>query len=252
MYKYHPSFISPDDKKIKIWRYMDLAKLLHLLHTNTLYHRRINLFDDPFEGYIPKTNIDTHNEIEQWISDTFFDGEPPKIKITTESESHFARNMTYANCWHINNVESDAMWKLYIKNNEGVAIQTTFERLCKSITDERSVYAGKVEYIDYQNHVIARNNIFNSVSLKRKSFEHERELRTVSAIFPKPDPETLNPIFSEATGMNIKIDTSILIENIYIAPTCEQWFVDVVRDSLQRHGVNLEPIQSAIYSKPNF
>jgi len=38
------------------------------------------------------------------------------------------RKSFVVNCWHTNNKgESDAMWRLYLKTNEGVAIQSTVE-----------------------------------------------------------------------------------------------------------------------------
>ena len=33
------------------------------------------------------------------------------------------------NCWHLNDHESAAMWKLYLKSNEGIVIQSTFTNL---------------------------------------------------------------------------------------------------------------------------
>ena len=43
------------------------------------------------------------------------------------------------NCWHMNDHESAAMWKLYLKSNEGIAVQSTYETLRDSIIDEEKV-----------------------------------------------------------------------------------------------------------------
>jgi len=39
------------------------------------------------------------------------------------------RRYVFVNPWHKNEFESAAMWKLYLKSEEGVAIRTTVERL---------------------------------------------------------------------------------------------------------------------------
>lgn len=43
------------------------------------------------------------------------------------------KKRVFVNCWHLNEYESAAMWDLYLKNEEGVAIQTTFNRIKKSL-----------------------------------------------------------------------------------------------------------------------
>ncbi|MEG1313701.1 MAG: hypothetical protein RSD40_05245, partial [Bacilli bacterium] len=40
------------DNNTKIWRYMDFTKFLDLIINRKLYFRRIDLFEDPYEGYI--------------------------------------------------------------------------------------------------------------------------------------------------------------------------------------------------------
>ncbi len=50
----------------------------------------------------------------------------------------------------MNNYESAAMWDLYLKNGDGIAIQTTVLNFKNSldVTDE-TIYLGEVNYIDY-------------------------------------------------------------------------------------------------------
>ncbi len=38
------------------------------------------------------------------------------------------REIHFVSCWHENETESEAMWKLYLKSGDGVAIQTTVVR----------------------------------------------------------------------------------------------------------------------------
>jgi hypothetical protein len=53
----------------------------------------------------------------------------------------------------MNDHESDALWKLYLKGSQGIAIQSTAERVKSSFekTGTHPVYMAVVEYIDYEN-----------------------------------------------------------------------------------------------------
>ena len=64
-------------------------------------------------------------------------------------ESHKNQKLEMAiNCWHMNDFESEAMWKLYLKSNEGIAIQSTYQRLIDSLSNtDLSIHIG-----DYKIH----------------------------------------------------------------------------------------------------
>lgn len=88
------------------------------------------------------------------------------------------RKNTCISCWHCNEFESEAMWKLYsVNTTNAVAIQTTCQRLYKALGEDPYIDIGKVKYIDYRKQ-------FSNVGMgafwyKRKSFEHEREMRVI-------------------------------------------------------------------------
>lgn len=44
------------------------------------------------------------------------------------------------------------MWGLYLRSGEGIAVRSSFKRLCDSIAIEpQDVYVGAVNYIDYDD-----------------------------------------------------------------------------------------------------
>ena len=45
----HPQFKQPDDREIKIWRYMDFTKLVFTLEESGLFFSRVDRLGDPFE-----------------------------------------------------------------------------------------------------------------------------------------------------------------------------------------------------------
>lgn len=83
------------------------------------------------------------------------------------------------NCWHMNEHESAAMWKLYLKSNEGIAVQSSYNKLRDCIIDDEQVLVGMVKYLDYEAEHIDPGNILSAFVYKRKSFEHEREVRAL-------------------------------------------------------------------------
>ena len=89
------------------------------------------------------------------------------------------------NCWHQNDAESIAMWKLYTSGAEGVAIQTTVGRIKNALQGaRRPVRIAAVQYIHHQSsddvEAIERTtNPMLSVLSKREVFSHEREIQVV-------------------------------------------------------------------------
>jgi hypothetical protein len=178
----------------------------------------------------------------------------------------------------MNDVESAAMWNLYLRAEEGIAVRSNFGRLCDSFAPEtRPVFAGGVTYVDYDSAVIPEGNIFWPFAHKQRSFEHEREVRAVIAepqYYPNlrarltpalraraleaagiEDAEDLDldevlPL--PPPGLYVPVDLATLIESVYIAPYAATWFAELVRSVMQRFGRG-EPVhQSALDSDPTF
>jgi hypothetical protein len=146
---------------------------------------------------------------------------------------------TLVNCWHQNEFESEAMWRLYSENNKGIAIQTTLQDLIDSIDDER-VHISEVKYIDFQDkNLKPKDCVVNghlSALLKRKSFEHEKEVR----LFFQPEND-LNTLLAEDYKYQyqlIDIDLSKLISKVYISPYASELFANSVKEVLRRFGLD--------------
>jgi hypothetical protein len=58
MFELHPAFIQPENEEIKIWRYLYFSKFVSLINNRRLYFSRSDKFDDPFEGSLPRPNIE--------------------------------------------------------------------------------------------------------------------------------------------------------------------------------------------------
>jgi hypothetical protein len=86
---------------------------------------------------------------------------------------------------------------------------------------------------------------------KRKSFEHERELRALTQQVPSVG-KVLDLGADSPTGMTIKVEVPTLVENIYVAPYAEQWFVDLVSATARRYRLGASVRQSSLDSDPVF
>jgi hypothetical protein len=133
------------DKDEMIWRYMDFTKFVNLLVTRALFFSRANRFDDPFEGSVPQKHYERGLERLKASAREF----EREIALYERLGSGM-RNYVYINCWHINDRESAALWKLYLKSTEGIAGCSTKSRLHTAVTEESPpVWSIPVWYIDY-------------------------------------------------------------------------------------------------------
>jgi len=244
MYKEHPVFESPQNENAKIWRYMDFTKFVSLLDKSALFFTRADKLGDPFEGSYSKANIN--------LRPTVYEGKIPQDALRTMSTfSKLLLKFTVINCWHLNEYESAALWGLYLKSNEGIAIQSTFNRLRDSLKDENhNIYIGKVKYIDYEKDWLPEGNSLYPFVHKRKSFEHERELRAVIQKLPsKGDALDLSkPSFDD--GLYVSVDLDLLVDRIYLVPTCPKWLLELVKSLLIKYELDKDVLQSNLDDVP--
>lgn len=250
MYQEHECFIKPDNPNCTIWRYMDFTKFIDLLTTKKLFFSRADLFGDPFEGAWPIANV----KIRENRPDLFKEGAPlESIKKMQNLTYREFRKFVVINCWHINEGESAAMWKLYLKSNEGLAIQSTFRKLISSFNDDPSyaIHVGKVHYINYERYFMPETNLFFPYLHKRKSYEHEKELRAIIMNIPSNEGGGID---IDATpfedGHKEPVDLDILIQKIVVCPTAPKWITELIEKVLEKYSLNKKVEQSDLDSSP--
>ena len=249
MYQQHDNFIPPANSNQKIWRYIDITKFLDLLNSNSLFFTRTDLFEDIFEGSLTKKSVEVRTRFYEQLDK---ESEVP-TDYTPEFFKRYNSSLKYEvalNCWHMNDFESAAMWRLYLKSNEGIAIQSTYARLLSCFSDtEIPIYIGKVKYIDYDSHFIDIGNLLSPFLHKRRSFEHENELRCL--VWQNQPPESAT--FSlESGGVKIKIDLTELVEKVYISPSSPSWLTILLKDIIQKFNLNFPLINSRLEDLPMF
>lgn len=258
----HPVFIAPDSPEQKLWRYMDFTKLLFLLENQKLYFSSIHTLSemDPFEGSLAKGDMDfrtiKYGDYIEHTKDTISEDVFKKLQKAFSKIGEFqkeVRKACYANCWHMNDHESAAMWSTYINNSDGIAITSDFTKIKNSFQKApQELYAGKVLYVDYATTAITENdtlyNTFYPSTYKRKSFEHEKELR----IFYADLGGFLEKKKELTEGVSIPVQIDILIDEVIISPNASKWYTDLVIQVLKRYGLENKVKESSMNSTPFF
>ena len=253
MYEEHSVFNPPNDDAT-LWRYMDFVKFVSLLETQSLFFARADKLGDPFEGSPPKLNADTRaaelKDIRRQLSDN---SASKVVEMMSASDKSF-RSWTLVNCWHESDYESAAMWKLYSREYDGIAVKTNFKSLAKSFTCSKEVFIGKVEYVDYDNAYIQERNNLAPFLYKRNSFEHEREVRAITlGDFELVKSGRIRVAQGRhETGAYYSVDISHLIKEVVVAPYADDWFIELVQSVASRYGMTGPVRKSRLSETPRW
>jgi hypothetical protein len=238
-----------------LWRFMDFTKFISLLVSKSLFFTRADRFNDPFEG--AKGLLKNKNKWDKFYNDFLTEAirtvpggqnanknrkeltnEAKKLLVQMNASGARQVKETFINCWYENKYESEAMWKLYTSAlDQGIAIKTTYKKLYNSLNRSPDIAIGRINYIDYTKNFAGINDSF---WYKRKSFEHEREVRAVIKDFKA----------TEEFGKIVPIKLDTLIDRIYLSPTSQPWFRDLVEDVMRKYEVNKKIFVSDMNALP--
>src|SRR5688572_29244695 len=93
----HASFPQPDDGSVKVRRYLDLPRFISMLSSEALAFARVDSLEDRVEGSVPPAVY------EEWK------GRHADLGATARQG---LRQQAFVSCWHANDAESEAMWRL--------------------------------------------------------------------------------------------------------------------------------------------
>lgn len=240
----------PEPENIgEIWRYLDIYQLISILDQEELYFSRVDQFDDDYEGALPEPRIeelrnDLKGEESKHGRDIF------EERIRTNRILPIRR---YANCWHINESDSQLMWDSY--GGKGVAIESSYDSLSKalgsinwnSLSPDFREYLGEpsdkdthisifeVEYKDFENDYFADGTWGGeTLRFKRKKYAEEKELRASFGIKP--------------------LQNGDLLEDGAVSDLELEEYLQIARDCFDRGvrvGIDVEELITAIHVSPN-
>lgn len=235
----------------KIWRYMDFAKFLNLLHQDALFFPKLGiLLEDPYEGTVPKKNLE---EIRSIINKTRDEQYKDKAELMLRNYCGQRKDEVFICSWHINHTESYLMWKTYCKIPDSVAIVSSIEYIQEAIKEQNKgkvlYVADKVKYINFQEEKIddlskvptdVRQGVdinINKVILHKDiAFITENEYRIVADLF-RLKPELRKTLLKEGIGFFAPINPKNIIQEVYVHPKSEGWFLDLVNKVISPFGI---------------
>jgi hypothetical protein len=240
----HDACPQPHNPQTRVWRYMDFAKYVSILDSSCLYFARADRLGDPFEGSYPRGSIDLRPALYKLAPDA---DESRELEAASRLLRWFPQ-WVYLSCWHMSEHESAAMWQLYAKSNDAVAVASSYERLASCLP--ASVSIGAVTYIDYDFELFRMDHVLSPFMHKRKSYQHEREVRALVFDPPKEKGRLLDERENTQLGLPVAIKPSELIEDVYVAPTAPDWFRDLVRQVSRKYGQTFEIHRSSLDAAP--
>jgi hypothetical protein len=234
MYKENPQFKQPKNENAKIWRYMNFDKYKDMISSSCLYFCEGNNVkqNDPYEGsYLSFELLKEVSEDDAVEFANKMKSCGPRIRI---------------NCWHLNEFESVAMWKIYGK---AVALQSTYRRLVKALKKcPCAIRIGEVSYIvpgKESFKTVGPETVFLPWLHKHRGFEYEREIRAV--IWETGDM----PVLDDGSVL-APVDLFALIEAVYVSPTASSDVKEKVEKTNKAYAVVAPVFQSELARIPSY
>lgn len=222
-----------------IYRIISYDRFLELFNTNRNTLVKPKLWEDTFENFTLKSKLKFSNGDE--------------IELDTHER-------LFGQCWTTSRA-SDAMWRIYSPDKKGIRIRTTIDKLLSSLDMANVDVAmtesciGKVDYISEaiiteqakkafnNNGQMTFGNLFRSLLVKRKAFEHENEIRLIHLDWGDSLPE--NDIYS------YDIDPHELISQVMIDPRIRYEEFQKIKSEIQKStGFKGDIKRSLLYRLP--
>ena len=234
--------------KDNVLKQLDLDKSIYRIFSYDRFEQLINnkelvlvnpsMWDDPFENFFLNVEVDCGN------------GEIATLESLAGS--------WYGQCW-TENRDTDAMWRIYSPDKDGIRVSTTVRKLFSAIYDNSDskaglkFFVGAVEYTDKQDIInFLSNTSFTNISMggqsdnfaellciKRNEFKHESEIRIL-----------INDV-DNSHGSNgcykIPFDPMAVLDDVCIDPRASNNDFTTLKTDIQNLGVTLPITQSDLY-----
>jgi len=180
-----------------IYRIMPIHRVLQVLEKQQLVLVKPKRWDDPFENALLASAFETA------------DG---------EKATFLAKDSVYGQCWTLHR-ETDAMWRIYSANKDGVRVSSTPRKLLDALKQsekkfpELRCFLGQVSYLS-KARLLKKlgginllesdgSGIAESLLYKRTEFAHEKEVRL---IYSGADGECASDTYPFSIDPNIAFD----------------------------------------------
>jgi len=224
---------------IEISRYMPMPQFVGFL-SQGMFIPKATLFNDDWEG-LARLMVEGHS---------------------VKQEMDWAKEWTYISCWYQSFDESMAMWNIYGKYSEAIAIHTRTKALMDLIENSSALKQfpkrlNFVSYMDYKSYpkplygsrVDGRTNRFkrhiydkllDEFYFKHRAFQHENEVRLCLV-----DKKPMSPYEKNRESGILVNDAIECIDMITLAPYSPDWYAEAVEDIVRKFGSNI-PVERSV------
>ena len=222
--------LEDSDFEKPIYRIIPIDRLIDMFRNKELILPQVKIWEDVYENFFLKSK--------------FREADGKTFTIDDDFEEY------YGQCWSFAK-DSDALWRIYSPNKQGVQIKTTVNKLLDMFMTSSLVTAdggyglsldtkiGKVKYLN-QTEMIKwieedgldmfdiQPHISKSLFVKRLEFKHEEELRIIYFADSKLD----NRVKSKTKLAVFEINPHDFIEGVSFDPRVDQSFIDAYKHYL--------------------
>lgn len=219
-----------------IYRIMPINRFLQMLEDKKLTLVKPKKWDDPFENALLNCDIET-----------------PDGEIVSFS----AKDSVYGQCWTFHR-ETDAMWRIYSHNKDGIRVRTTPRKLLTALRKAEpkhhnvKCFIGKVSYLSKSKLLdkLQSINLLNpngsgiaeSLLYKRTAFEHENEVRL---IYSGDDDASVSDIFQ------FEIEPNNLFDRLLFDPRMDENLRIAYELAIEQYGCTIDIMRSGLYDAPS-
>lgn len=268
----------------KVFRYMDLAKFLSLIHQKAIFFAKASSYEDSLEGmpteldnFLGSASAELLNiTVESLFASlaTNLDEDARKVeqeKVREAKFNHLNRtvstvfgplkvsegfgyssvikavsNWVDISCWHTDSsdVESMAMWKIYGGGAAAVCIESTVGDVQRAM-DVPSGFNINVGLVSY----IDYKKDFIGVDEPLKFFFNKSKYYE----FEKELRFVLHPVLVEdfkaprvQFGTSVSVDPKVLIKGVMVSPAASAWFFDLIELVMKDSGYSVPVFRSKI------
>jgi hypothetical protein len=261
----------------RIWHYTTLRAVTAMLRERRMRLTRLNAFQDPFEGSVPKADVDAqvavfsgHQAAVMMMEQVSVHypgmGRPRKTREPWSAMTERRRAKTrsaHAICWGSTH-ESEAMWRLYCLDRrmkgQGLALQTTLAKLEASVAHDPDVYVSAVSYRQYHEGPGFTDEL-DAFMHKRQGFECEREVRVLK--YDHPHYLALTRHLADEDDSNKKLPSELpkhrnipwqpagAVDSVIVSPYASKAYEDDARAAIAAIEPAL-PIELSVLSKRRY
>ena len=230
-------------------RYMDIEKFKLLLQ-NGLRLARADMFvkDDPFEGEFTEQIYSISHQVSKEDN-----GKRTYFSETLKNEVERIRKHAFISSWALGTSESVAMWRLYGRSKDSVAIKTSvgqikneIELVLQGASSETNLLAKymkkqivKIRYIDHRTHEDAKKlfNISDAQILfyKNVGYRYEEEIRI---LFDASEQGRDGIAERAGDSCLIAINPKKIIHEILVSPFACNCFFQSVKSEAKKYNIS--------------